>query len=114
MSGQQYDWFQAIPAAQFNPASLTGTFQPIFAAGFADNIKIMHIYNGGTTPMDYSFDGTTQHGVWPGGATIIVDFQTNHADNPPYGSGTLNGRQGQNVWVRTATNPTWLTIGGYR
>ena len=24
------------------------------------------------------------------------------------------GRAGQNVWVRTSVNPTWLTIGGYR
>lgn len=114
MSGQQYDWFQAITASQFNPASLTGTFQPVFTNGFPDNIKIMEVYNGGAVAMDVSFDGVNLHAVWPSGATLVVDFQTNHADNPPYGSGTLNGRAGQNVWVRTSTNPTWLTIGGFR
>lgn len=114
MSTQEQEWFQAIQASQFNPASLTGTFQPIFASGFPDNIKIMEVYNGSAVAMDYSFDGTTLHGVWPAGATLIIDLQTNHSDNPPYGSGTLNGRAGQNVWVRTSVNPTYLTIGGYR
>ena len=114
MSNPEQDWFQAIPASQFNPATLTGTFQPVFTAGFADNIKIMTVYNGGAVAMDYSFDGINFHGVWPAGATLIVDFQTNHRDNPSFGAGTLNGRAGQNVWVRTATNPSWVTVGGFR
>lgn len=114
MSNAEQDWFQAIAASQFDPGTLSGTFQPIFTSGFADNIKIMTVYNGGAVAMDYSFDGTTFNGVWPAGATLIVDFQTNHRDNPSFGAGTLNGRAGQNVWVRTATNPTWVTVGGYR
>lgn len=114
MSVQEQDWFQAIAASQFNPATLTGTFQPVFSSGFPDNIKIMEIYNGSAVAMDYSYDGTTFNGVWPAGATLIIDLQTNHRDNPPVGGGTLNGRAGQNVWVRTSVNPTYLTIGGYR
>ena len=114
MSSQEEAWFQSIPAAQFDPATLTGSFQPVFAAGFADNIKIMHMYNGASVAIDVSYNGVDLHGVWPAGATLIVDFQTNHCDAPPYGSGTLNGRAGQNVWVRTCVHPTWLTIGGYR
>jgi hypothetical protein len=114
MSSQQYDFFQAIPASQFNPGTLTGTFQPLFANGFSDNIKIMEVYHGGSVALDVSYDGINLHAVWPPGATIIVDFQANHGDNPPYGSGTLNGRAGQNIWVRTSVNPTWLTIGGFR
>jgi len=106
MSNPEQDWFQAIEASQFNPASLTGTFQPVFASGFPDNIKIMHVYNGASVAMDYSLDGTTFNGVWPSGATLIIDFQTNHRDTASYGSGTLNGRAGQNVWVRTCSNPT--------
>jgi len=82
--------------------------------GISDNIKIMEIYNGATVAMDVSFDGISQHEMWPAGATLIIDFQTNHSSNPNYGQGTLNGRKGQNVWVRTAVNPTFLTIGGYR
>lgn len=193
MSNQQNDWFQAIKASQFNPASLSGTFTPVFPlsssgsitgatqatpvqitsvahglltgasvtingvlgmtqlngntyiitvtgantftlngtvgtaysayvsggtwvfyGGFPDNIKIMTVYNGAAVAMDFSFDGVNLAGVWPDGATLIVDLQTNHDDNPPYGSGTLNGRAGQNIWVRTSVNPTFLTIGGYR
>ncbi len=89
-----------------------GTWQTY--GGFADNIKMMEIYNGAAVAMDFSFDGITQHGTWPSGATLILDFQTNHNDNPPYGSGTLYGRTGQNIYVRTSVNPTFLTIGGYR
>jgi hypothetical protein len=82
--------------------------------GIADNIKIMTVYNGATVAMDVSYDGISQHGVWPPGGTLIIDFQTNHSCNPNFGQGTHNGRMGQNVWVRTSVNPTWLTIGGYR
>lgn len=114
MSSAELDTFQAITASQFNPASLSGSFQPVFTSGFPDNIKIMEVYNGGAVAMDVSYDGTNLHAVWPAGATLIIDFQTNHNNNPPYGSGTLYGRAGQNVWVRTSVNPTWLTIGGYR
>ena len=114
MSAPQLDSFQAIPALQFNTATLTGSFQPISVNGFGDNIKIMEVYNGSAVPIDVSYDGINLHAVWPPGATLIIDFQTNHLDNPPYGSGCLNGRLGQNVWVRTSVNPTYLTIGGYR
>ncbi len=114
MSDPQNEWFQAITAGQFNPASLSGSFQPVFTSGFSDNINIMTVYNGSAVSMDYSFDGVNLHGVWPSGATLVIDLQCNHTDNPPYGSGTLNGRAGQNVWVRTSTNPTYLTIGGFR
>lgn len=193
MSKAEQYWFEAIPAAQFNPANLSSSWQPVFAinssgaitgaskanpcqitsvahglvtgsvvsisnvggmvqlngnsyvitvtgantytlngidstnyttytsgglwlcaGGFPDNIKLAEIYNGATVAMDFSYDGINFHGVWPAGATLIIDFQTNHADAPPYGSGTLNGRAGQNVWVRTSVNPTYLTIGGFR
>ena len=193
MSNQEQEWFQAIPAAQFNPAGLTSSFKPVFSlnssgsitgasqanpcqitsvahglvtgsvvsisnvggmiqlngnqyvitvtgantytlngidstaytaytsgggwicyGGFPDNIKVLTIFNGAAVAMDYSYDGINFAGVWPAGATLIVDFQTNHSDNPPYGSGTLIGRAGQNIWVRTSVNPTFLTIGGFR
>lgn len=114
MSNPEYNWFQAIPCSQFNPASLSSSFQPVFTAGFPDNIKIMEVFNGGAVAIDVSYDGTNLHAVWPAGATLIVDFQTNHRDVPPHGGGTLYGKAGQNVWVRTSVNPTFLTIGGFR
>lgn len=114
MSNQEQEWFQSITALQFNPASLTESFQPISASGFSDNIKLMTVYNGGSVAIDYSFDGVNLAGVWPPGATLVLDLQSNHSDNPPYGSGTLNGRSGQIIWVRTSVHPTYLTIGGLR
>ncbi len=114
MTTPEQDWFQAIPVAQFNPASLSGTFQPIFTDGFADNIKIMTVYNGGAVAFDVSFDGVNLHAVWPAGSTLVIDLQTNHRDTASYGAGTLYGRTGQNVWVRTSVNPTFLTVGGFR
>jgi len=114
MSAPQLDCFQPILAQQFNPASLTGTFQPISVSGFSDNCKLVQIWNGGAVAIDVSLDGVNLWAVWPAGATIILDVQANHADNPPYGSGTLNGRLGQIIWVRTSVNPTWLTISGLR
>lgn len=113
MFNPQYNWFQAIPALQFDTTTLSGSFVPINVTGFADNIKIMTVFNGGAVAVDYSFDGITFAGVWPAGATLIVDLQSNHAETST-GAGTLNGKVGQVIWVRTSLNPTFLTIGGYR
>jgi len=114
MSSEQQDWFQCITASQFDPSTLTGSFVKVFTSGFPDNIKIMEIFNGGTVAIDVSFDGTNLHAVWPAGATLVIDLQTNHSCTASYGAGTLNARAGQNVWVRTSVHPTWLTIGGFR
>lgn len=113
-SNPQLDSMQPILAQQFNPGSLNATFQPVSVSGFSDNCKIMKVYNGGSVAIDVSLDGVNLWDVWPAGATLIIDLQTNHNDNPPYGSGTLNGRLGQVIWVRTCVNPTWLTITGLR
>ncbi len=114
MSDPELDSFQAITLATFNPASLTGSFQPLNGSGFSDNIKILKIYNGSGTGIDISFDGVKPHDFWPAGATIIIDFQTNHNDSPPYGSGTLYGRAGQIIYGRISANPTFIQIAGFR
>jgi hypothetical protein len=114
MSSAELDSMQPITAIQFNPATLTGSFQEIKLGGIGENIKIMTVYNGGSVAIDISYDGTNLHAVWPAGSTLIVDFQTNHSCNPNYGAGTLNVRAGQRIFARTSVNPTWLTIGGYR
>lgn len=106
--------FQAIPAASFDLTTLTGTFQPLNGTGFAEDIKILKIFNGSAVGVDISFDGVTKHDFWPAGATLIIDLQTNHADNASSGAGTLNGRQGQIIWGRTSTTATQLQIAGYR
>lgn len=114
MSNAELDSFQAITAASFNLATLTGSFQSLNGTGFSDNIKMLKVYNGSAVGVDISYDGVTKHDFWPAGATIIFDFQTNHQDAPPYGSGTLYGRAGQIIWGRTSSTSTQLQIAGYR
>jgi len=107
--------FTVIPMASFNPATLNGTFQPLNGTGFAEDIKILKIFNPSTTTgVDISYDGVTTHDYWPPGATIIIDFQTNHQDNSAYGAGTLYGRKGQIIWGKTAESPTFLKMIGFR
>jgi len=107
---------QCVLKSQFNPASLTGTYQPLNGAtGFSDTIKILKIYNPSTTvSIDISLDGVNDHDFIPPGATLIVDFQTNHYDGPTYGMGTLNVAENQILWGKTASQPTYLQIVGYR
>lgn len=115
---------QCVLKAQFNPASLTGTYQPmngagtqsnILTIGFSDNCKILKIYNpSATVSIDVSLDGVNDHDFIPPLSTLIIDFQTNHYDGGSYGTGTLNVSQGQILFGKTAANPTFVQIIGYR
>lgn len=106
---------QCVTKAQFNPASLTGSYQALNGSGFSDTVKIWKLYNGSTTvAIDISLDGVTNHDFIPPLGTLIVDFQTNHYDGGTYGTGTLNLRKGQIIWGKTAEQPTFLQIIGYR
>lgn len=111
---QDQSSFQAIPASTFDLSTLTGSFQALNGTGFADDIKLLKVYNGSNTGVDISYDGVTKHDYWPPGATIIIDFQANHANNSAYGSGTLYGRKGQIIYGRTTSTATLLQIAGYR
>lgn len=111
---------QCVIKTVFNPASLTGSYQvlntnPDGSLGFSDTVKIMKLYNGSTTvSIDISLNGVTNHDFIPPLGCLIVDFQTNHYDGGTYGTGTLNLRQGQKLWGKTAESPTFLQIIGYR
>lgn len=106
---------QCVTKSTFNPATLTGTYQPLNGSGFSDTVKIWKLYNGSTTvSIDISLDGVTDHDFIHPGGTLIVDFQTNHYDGGTYGTGTLNLRKGQIIWGKTAEAPTYLQIVGYR
>ncbi len=106
---------QCVVKSTFNPASLTGTYQAMNGSGFSDNVKILKLYNGSTTvSIDISLDGVNNHDFIPPLGTLIVDFQTNHYDGGTYGTGTLNVRQGQILYGKTAEFPAYLQIIGYR
>ncbi len=105
---------EAINNASFDLASLTGSWQPLNGTGFSDDIKQMVIFNGSAVGVDISFDGVTKHDFWPSGATLVLDFQANHANVGVGGQGTKYGRKGQIIWGRTSTTSTYLQISGYR
>jgi hypothetical protein len=105
---------QCVTKAVFNPALLNGTYQPMNGTGFDSAIKILKIYNPSTTvSIDVSLDGVNNHDFIPPLATLIVDFQTNHADSASFGTGTLGVRAGQILWGKTAESPTFLQMVGY-
>jgi hypothetical protein len=112
--GVEYDAVQCIPRATFDPTTLTGTYQSMNGTGFADDIKIMEMYNGSAVGIDISFDGVNDHSFWPAGATLIVDFQTNAPNNPNSAGGTKYGRRGQIIYGKTSTTATQVQISGYR
>lgn len=106
---------QCVLKSQFNPASLTSSYQPLNGTGFSDTVKILKIFNPSTTvSIDISLDGVNDHDFIPPLATLIVDFQTNHYDGPIYGTGTLNVAEGQILYGKLAAHPTYLQIIGYR
>jgi|SRR6185503_16555818 len=115
---------QCVLKAQFNPASLSGSYQVINGAGtqsdssqigFSDTAKILKIWNPSTTvSIDISLDGVNDHDFIPPLGTLIIDFQTNHYDGGSYGTGTLVVARGQLIWAKTAAHPTYIQIVGYR
>lgn len=124
MASEELSRVQCVLKAQFDPESLSSSYQPINGAdsqsdaaqiGFSDTAKIMKIWNPSETQaIDISLDGVNDHDFIPPRGTLIVDFQTNHYDGPIYGSGTLNVAEGQIIWGKTAAHPTWVQIVGYR
>ncbi len=124
MATDELSRVQCVLKAQFNPASLSGSYQVIngaasqsnvSAVGFSDTAKILKIWNPSTTvSIDISLDGVNDHDFIPPLGTLIIDFQTNHYDGGSYGTGTLNVAQGQLIWGKTAEQPTFVQIIGYR
>ena len=105
---------QCTTKAEFNPASLTGTYQPLNGAGFSDAIKILKIYNPSTTAsIDISLDGVEDHDFIPPMGTLIVDVQTNHASGASFGCGVWRVSKYQVLYGKTAANPTFLQMVGY-
>lgn len=121
--GIDYSSFECIELAVYDTAGLTGTFAPLNDSssyliytgdGFEDDIKILKMYNGSDVGVTLSYNSVKRHDYLPVGATVIIDLQTNHADNSAYGSGTLGGRKGQIIWGSGSAGTGNLYISGYR
>lgn len=119
------DTFQCIEMAIFDATTLSGSYQVMNGAaqqtgtssvGFQNDIKILKIYNDGSTGVTISYDGVINNDYLPSKGTMIIDLQSNHADNSSYSSGTLNGRKGQLVWGKGTASSGGLNIyiSGYR
>jgi hypothetical protein len=115
VSPGDFQGVQCVPKSVFNPASLTGTYQPMNGTGFTDSVKIWKLYNPSLTiSVDISLDGVNNHDFICPLGTLIVDFQTNHWNGNSPGSGILNFRKGQILWGKIAESPTFIQIIGYR
>lgn len=124
MATEETSRVQCVLKAQFNPASLTGSYQVINGAGtqsdagqigFSDSAKIFKVYNpSNSVSIDISLNGVDDHDFIPPLGTMIIDFQSNHYDGPVYASGTLNVPAGQLIWAKTAAQPTYIQLVGYR
>lgn len=111
---QNVQYAGAVTKAEFNPASLTGTFQALNGSGFSDSVRIWKLYNPSTTiSIELSFDGVTPNDFIPPLGTVIVDFQANRDSDSTHGTGTKQLRKNQIVYGRTAANPTFLQIIGF-
>jgi len=108
-------YVQCTEKSEFDMAGLTGSFKAMNGTGFDDQVRIMKIWNPSTTvSIEVSLDGVKAHDFIPPLATLVVDFQANHQDASSSGSGTLIVRKGQILYGRTAPNPSFLQIIGYK
>lgn len=106
--------FQCTVKAQFDMSTLTGSYQAMNGTGFSDSAKQFKIYNPSSTiSIDVSLDGVNDHDFIPPLSTLIVDVQANH-ETSGGGNGTLNVGKGQILYGKTAAQPTYLQIIGYR
>lgn len=120
-----FDYFTCIEMAVFDASTLTASFQGMNLAanqtvsssvGFQDTIKILKIYNDGSTGVTISYDGVTPNDYLPSKGTMIIDLQTNHKDYGTSAGGELNGRKGQIVYGKGTASSAGLNIyiSGYR
>ena len=117
--------FQCIEMAVFDASTLSASYKVLNGAsqqvdtgsvGFQYDIKILKIYNDGSTGVTISYDGVVKNDYLPSKGFMIIDLQTNHADTSSNGSGTLYGRQGQLVYGKGIASSAGLNIyvTGYR
>ena len=105
---------QCVPKAEFDVATLTGSYQAMNGTGFPQAVKILKIFNPSTTvSIDVSLDGVVAHDFIPPLSTLIVDVQTNHNTDARSSSGALRVGVGQILYGKTAAHPTYLQMIGY-
>lgn len=128
----ELDTFNCIEMAVFDASTLTASYQVMNGAtqqtdtgsvGFQYDIKILKIYNDGSTGVTISYglrktdnSDYVKQDYLPSKGTQIIDLQANHRDDSGYASGKLNGRAGQLVYGKGTASTAGLNIYiiGYR
>ena len=108
------EFFTCIPMATFDTSGLTGTYASLNGTGFADDIKILKVFNASDVGVTISYDGSTDQDFFPPTSTLIIDLQTNHSAGGSTAAGKKNGRKGQIVSGKGSAGTGNLYIIGYR
>ena len=108
------DYFTCIDMATFALSGLGASYAALNGTGFSDSIKVLKIYNGGTVGVTISYDGITDHDIYPASSTFVIDLQTNHANDSQCASGTKYGRKGQIIYGKGTAGTGTLYIVGYK
>jgi len=61
----------------FNCAGLGGAYTVVSAGGFVVDLAVYKIYNGSSSDVDLSYDGSTDQDIIPAGGTFVLDVQAN-------------------------------------
>lgn len=88
--------------------SISGSFAAV-GTPLLNPARLVHVYNGCNTDMEFSIDGTNAHFYVPAGGFILFDFTTNHTS--PEGFFIPQGTQ---FYVKQASAPgsgaVWITV----
>lgn len=98
-----------IPLTTFNSASLTGTYQAINPLGLPNPCFLLRIINGGTTSVNISYDGVTDHDVVFFASTLQLPGPINTLLNS---NGALFPH-GQIVYIRGTAGTGSIGVAGY-
>ena len=88
--------------------SISGAYAKV-GTPLSNPARLIHVYNGCNTDMEFSIDGTNAHFYVPAGGFILFDFTTNHTS--PEGFFIPQGTQ---FYVKQASAPgsgaVWITV----
>lgn len=100
---------KVIPLESFNSAGLLANYQPINPEGLPKACFILRIVNGGTTAINISYDGETDHDVLFANSVLQISTPIN---TQLLSQGALFGK-GQVVWVSGVAGVGSIALIGY-
>ena len=98
-----------IPLTTFNSANLVVGYLPVNAGGLPNACFLLRIINGGTTAIEISYDGVTNHDVVFPSSTLQLPGPINTLLNS---NGALFP-QGQVIYVAGTAGVGTIAVAGY-